>query len=87
MLVRAVLSTLTLVLTASPAPAQDKTPVHKWNTVGFSNPESVYVPEGWDRAVVSSISGEALEKDGDGFLSLITPVSYTHLTLPTILRV
>jgi len=72
MLVRGVLSTLALALAASPAAAADETPVHKWNAVGFSNPESVYVPEGWDRAVVSSISGEALEKDGDGFLSLLT---------------
>jgi len=48
------------------------TPV--WNlTTGFAAPESAYYDAASDAVFVSSINGQILEKDGNGYISKLTP--------------
>ena len=45
-----------------------------WNlTAGFAAPESAYYDAASNAVFVSSINGQILEKDGNGYISRLTP--------------
>jgi hypothetical protein len=53
------------------APEPTLTPL--WSlTVGFASPESAYFDAGSNTVFVSSINGQILEKDGNGYISRLT---------------
>lgn len=55
------------------AQAPDPTLAPLWNlTVGFASPESAYYDAGSNTIFVSSINGQILEKDGNGYISRLT---------------
>jgi hypothetical protein len=55
------------------AQAADPTLTPLWNlTVGFASPESAYYDAGSNTVFVSSINGQVLEKDGNGYISRLT---------------
>ncbi len=45
----------------------------EWETEGFKNPESVLFDATRDRMYVSNIDGDPVGKDGNGFISLVSP--------------
>ena len=46
----------------------------QWNlTAGFAAPESAYYDAASNAVFVSSINGQILEKDGNGYISRLTP--------------
>jgi len=56
------------------AQAPDPTLTPVWNlTTGFAAPESAYYDAASDAVFVSSINGQILEKDGNGYISKLTP--------------
>lgn len=67
--------------TAAPAPSAQQTPPAepepvvpvRISEVGFDTPESVIHDEQADVYLVSNIGGNPLEKDGNGFISRVTP--------------
>lgn len=67
--------TVASILAEAQAPAAEGpalTPL--WNLTGdFSAPESAYYDAGADAVFVSSINGQILEKDGNGYLSRLSP--------------
>lgn len=64
--------TLSLLVQAT-AYAQDITLEHLWETDGLNNPESV-VYDGKSRTIyVSNVNGQASEKDGNGYISRLSP--------------
>ena len=65
----AALAATVLAQAADPAPP---TPV--WNlTTGFAAPESAYYDAASNAVFVSSINGQILEKDGNGYISRLSP--------------
>lgn len=54
-----------------PPPPAPPTPVATWT--GLSTPESVLWDEVGDRYLVSNINGKPLDKDGNGFISELSP--------------
>jgi hypothetical protein len=61
------------VLAQAPA-SQDPTLNPLWNiTTGFAAPESAYYHSGSNAIFVSSINGQILEKDGNGYISRLAP--------------
>lgn len=62
---------ITLLLTVAPVHAQE--PELLWVAEGFSNPESVIYDHTSDTIYISSVNGQAMEKDGNGFLSRVSP--------------
>ena len=60
------------VLAQAPAAGPMLTP--RWNlTAGFAAPESAYYDAASNAVFVSSINGQILEKDGNGYISRLTP--------------
>jgi hypothetical protein len=56
------------------APATGPTLAPVWNlTTGFAAPESAFYDAGANAVFVSSINGQILEKDGNGYISRLTP--------------
>lgn len=56
------------------AQAPDPTLTPVWNlTSGFAAPESAYYDAASDAVFVSSINGQILEKDGNGYISRLSP--------------
>ncbi len=45
----------------------------EWETEGFKNPESVLFDATRERLYVSNIDGDPVGKDGNGFISLVSP--------------
>jgi len=65
----AVLAAAVLAQGADPTPP---TPV--WNlTTGFAAPESAFYDAGTNAVFVSSINGQILDKDGNGYISRLSP--------------
>ena len=65
----AALAATVLAQAADPTPP---TPV--WNlTTGFAAPESAYYDAASNAVFVSSINGQILEKDGNGYISRLSP--------------
>jgi hypothetical protein len=57
---------------AQPADPSPPTPV--WNlTIGFASPESAFYDAASNAIFVSSINGQILEKDGNGYISRLSP--------------
>lgn len=63
-------ATLTLVAASS---ALAKTPEKIWEAIGFANPESVLWDEARNTLYVSNVNGAATEKDGNGYISKLSP--------------
>lgn len=65
----------TAVFAQAPAPQADSPTLQPlWNLTGdFSAPESAYYDAGSNAVFVSSINGQILEKDGNGYISRLTP--------------
>ena len=56
------------------AQAQDPTLTPVWNlTTGFASPESTFYDAASNAVFVSSINGQILEKDGNGYISRLSP--------------
>jgi len=56
------------------APAQGPTLSPVWTLTGdFASPESVFYDQGSNTIFVSSINGQILEKDGNGYISRLSP--------------
>ncbi len=56
------------------AQAPDPTLTPVWNlTTGFASPESAYYDAASNAVFVSSINGQILEKDGNGYISRLSP--------------
>lgn len=66
-LLRISLGSLMALACAGPAVAQEV-----WSTDGFNTPESVLFDSARDRFYVSNVAGEPNEKDGIGFISLVS---------------
>jgi hypothetical protein len=62
------------VLAQAPAPPDSPTLTAVWNiTTDFAAPESAYYHSGSNSIFVSSINGQILEKDGNGYISRLSP--------------
>ena len=70
-----VLLTAASILAEAQAPAAEgPTLTPLWNVSGdFNAPESAYYDAGADAVFVSSINGQILEKDGNGYISRLSP--------------
>lgn len=64
---------LILPLAAGPAEAAPREAKKLWETSGFKNPESALFDRAAGVVYVSNMNGEAMVKDGNGFLSKVTP--------------
>ena len=65
---------LCAALAATAFAQSDPTLTPAWNlTTGFAAPESAYYDAASDAVFVSSINGQILEKDGNGYISKLTP--------------
>lgn len=75
---RGIVSILALALCGASAiaqaPAQGPTLTPLWTlTAGFASPESAYYHAASNSIFVSSINGQILDKDGNGFISRLSP--------------
>ncbi|MGB8817831.1 MAG: hypothetical protein WCC66_07920 [Rhizobiaceae bacterium] len=70
---KSVKSTLLAGLVMSLASAAFAAPTELWSLDGFMNPESVYSDPARNVMYVSNVNGTPLDKDGNGFISKITP--------------
>ncbi len=61
------------MLTFIGAAAGPREAVKLWETAGFKNPESAHFDSGTGILYVSNVNGEATAKDGNGFISKVTP--------------
>ncbi len=62
-----------LTLFATPLLADDHEATLLWEATGFANPESVRYDAARKRLYVSNINGRSADKDGNGYLSLLSP--------------
>ncbi|MBI1949421.1 MAG: hypothetical protein HYS27_27290 [Deltaproteobacteria bacterium] len=56
-----------------PAPAPAPTPAPLVRVTGFATPEGVVYDEAGDRYLVSNINGKPLDRDNNGFISVVSP--------------
>jgi sugar lactone lactonase YvrE len=63
----------TLAGSALPAHSDQKEATKLWETAGFKNPESVLFDAGASMLYVSNVNGEPTAKDGNGFISKVSP--------------
>lgn len=68
-----VLPALFMLLFSAGIMAGGAAPEPVWETAGLSNPESVVYDAGNDVLYVSNVNGEAGAKDGNGFISRVSP--------------
>jgi hypothetical protein len=69
-----ILACVSAALAQAPAPAPGPTLQPLWTLTGdFSSPESAYYDAGSNAIFVSSINGQILEKDGNGYISRLSP--------------
>src|SRR5262245_10819200 len=62
------------VLAQAPAPQGGPSLTPLWNiTTDFASPESAYYHAGSNAVYVSSINGQILDKDGNGYISKLSP--------------
>jgi hypothetical protein len=57
----------------APAPSSDPPPAPLWNIADFEAPESAYYDPESNALFVSSINGDMTAKDGNGYISRLTP--------------
>lgn len=62
-----------VLATASPAVAQDGGATEVWSLEGFSTPENATYDSERDVIYVSNVAGDVGEKDGQGFISRVSP--------------
>ena len=62
-----------LILSILPATLQAEELVKVWETAGLSNPESVIYDPATETLYVSNVNGAADAKDGNGFISRVSP--------------
>ena len=63
-----------VLLSALPASAAEPPSLEQlWSTTGFSNPESVLPAASGDFYYVSNVAGEGDARDGNGFISRVSP--------------
>jgi DNA-binding beta-propeller fold protein YncE len=62
-----------LILGILPATVQAAEPVRIWELAGLSNPESVVYDPAGEALYVSNVNGAADAKDGNGFISRVSP--------------
>ena len=67
------LGTLYATTAISPVLAQDQSGTPLWSTEGLSNPESVLEDAGRSTLYVSNVNGAPTDKDGNGFISKLSP--------------
>src|SRR5215510_5283511 len=64
----------TSLLAQAPAPQEGPSLTPLWNiTTDFASPESAYYHAGSNAIYVSSINGQILDKDGNGYISKLSP--------------
>ena len=62
-----------LLLCGGPLRAAGEAPELLWQLEGFENPESVVYNPALDHLYVSNVNGGPVDKDGNGYLSIVSP--------------